>query len=177
MSFITDDFLLHNKTARALYKTYAEPQPILDYHCHLPPADVAANRRLRQPLRDLARGRSLQMARHARERRPGTLLHRRCRALRQVPRLGRDGAEVPAQSALTGRTSNCGATSGSTSASTKSAPAIWKTANEQLQSDELAPTASCGSSTSAPSAPPTIRPSRSITTPRLRHPGSARRST
>src|SRR6187399_112003 len=45
MSFITDDFLLHNKTARALYKTYAEPQPILDYHCHLPPADVAANRR------------------------------------------------------------------------------------------------------------------------------------
>ena len=45
MSFISDDFLLQSKTARTLYKTYAEPQPILDYHCHLPPADVAANRR------------------------------------------------------------------------------------------------------------------------------------
>jgi glucuronate isomerase len=45
MPFITDDFLLHNKRARALYRTYAAPQPIFDYHCHLPPADVAANRR------------------------------------------------------------------------------------------------------------------------------------
>jgi len=25
---------------RARYRTYAEPQPILDNHCHLPPADV-----------------------------------------------------------------------------------------------------------------------------------------
>jgi glucuronate isomerase len=45
MPFIADDFLLHNTTARRLYREYAEPQPILDYHCHLPPADVAANRR------------------------------------------------------------------------------------------------------------------------------------
>jgi len=45
MPFITDDFLLHNETARTLYRKYAAPQPILDYHCHLPPADVAANRR------------------------------------------------------------------------------------------------------------------------------------
>ncbi len=45
MPFITDDFLLHGKTARHLYHTYAEPQPILDYHCHLPPKDVAENRR------------------------------------------------------------------------------------------------------------------------------------
>ena len=45
MSFIGDDFLLHNKTARRLYHTHASPQPILDYHCHLPPKDVAENRR------------------------------------------------------------------------------------------------------------------------------------
>mgnify|MGYP000639841359 CR=1 FL=1 len=45
MQFIHDDFLLHTKTARRLYHKYAEPQPILDYHCHLPPADVATNRR------------------------------------------------------------------------------------------------------------------------------------
>lgn len=45
MSFITDDFLLHGKTARRLYDAYAAPQPILDYHCHLPPKDIAESRR------------------------------------------------------------------------------------------------------------------------------------
>src|SRR5579871_3770244 len=45
MSFIHDDFLLSNPTARRLYHGYAEAEPILDYHCHLPPQDVAANRR------------------------------------------------------------------------------------------------------------------------------------
>jgi glucuronate isomerase len=44
MSFIHDGFLLSNETARRLYHEYAEEQPILDYHCHLPPADLAANR-------------------------------------------------------------------------------------------------------------------------------------
>jgi glucuronate isomerase len=44
MSFIHDDFLLSNKTAQRLYHEYAENEPILDYHCHLPPQDVAANR-------------------------------------------------------------------------------------------------------------------------------------
>ncbi|MBZ5729042.1 MAG: glucuronate isomerase [Acidobacteriia bacterium] len=45
MSFIHDDFLLRTKTARRLYHQYAEHEPILDYHCHLPPQHVAANRR------------------------------------------------------------------------------------------------------------------------------------
>ena len=45
MSFIHDDFLLTTKTARRLYHEYAEAEPILDYHCHLPPPDVAGNRR------------------------------------------------------------------------------------------------------------------------------------
>ena len=45
MRFITDDFLLHNDTARHLYRQYAAPQAILDYHCHLPPQDIAENRR------------------------------------------------------------------------------------------------------------------------------------
>jgi glucuronate isomerase len=44
MSFIHDDFLLSNETARRLYHEYAEGQPILDYHCHLPPPDLARNR-------------------------------------------------------------------------------------------------------------------------------------
>jgi glucuronate isomerase len=45
MSFIHDDFLLSTKTARRLFVKYAQPEPILDYHCHLPPQDVAANRK------------------------------------------------------------------------------------------------------------------------------------
>jgi len=44
MPFIHEDFLLSNHTARHLYHTYAEREPILDYHCHLPPGDIARNR-------------------------------------------------------------------------------------------------------------------------------------
>ncbi len=44
MSFINDDFLLSNDTARTLYHEHAADQPIYDYHCHLPPADLANDR-------------------------------------------------------------------------------------------------------------------------------------
>ena len=43
--YIHDDFLLQTDTARRLYHTYAADWPIYDYHCHLPPADVANDRR------------------------------------------------------------------------------------------------------------------------------------
>jgi glucuronate isomerase len=42
--FINDNFLLDTKTASKLYHTYAEPLPIIDYHCHIPPKEVAQNR-------------------------------------------------------------------------------------------------------------------------------------
>lgn len=45
MAFIHDDFLLGNDAARRLFHEYAEAEPILDYHCHLPPGDIAADRR------------------------------------------------------------------------------------------------------------------------------------
>jgi len=45
MSFITPDFLLETEAARTLYHGYAEPEPILDYHCHLSPALIAADHR------------------------------------------------------------------------------------------------------------------------------------
>jgi glucuronate isomerase len=45
LNFINDNFLLHSKTARRLYEDYAAPQPILDYHSHLPAIDVARDRR------------------------------------------------------------------------------------------------------------------------------------
>lgn len=43
-TFIDDNFLLHSDTAKRLYHDYAKPCPIIDYHCHLPPADIAADR-------------------------------------------------------------------------------------------------------------------------------------
>ena len=42
--FIHDDFLLHSSKASALFHEFAKECPILDYHCHLPPQDIAANR-------------------------------------------------------------------------------------------------------------------------------------
>ena len=43
--FIHDDFLLTTKAARELYHGYAEKMPIIDYHCHLPPAEIAEDKR------------------------------------------------------------------------------------------------------------------------------------
>jgi glucuronate isomerase len=44
-NFLSEDFFLTNDRARRLYHEFAAPQPILDYHCHLPPRDIAENRR------------------------------------------------------------------------------------------------------------------------------------
>jgi glucuronate isomerase len=43
-TFLGEDFLLTNETAKILYHDYAKAMPIFDYHCHLPPVDVAQNR-------------------------------------------------------------------------------------------------------------------------------------
>jgi len=42
--FLTEDFLLQTRTARALYHEFAENMPIFDYHCHLPVAEITANK-------------------------------------------------------------------------------------------------------------------------------------
>ncbi|HEY5079829.1 MAG TPA: glucuronate isomerase, partial [Opitutaceae bacterium] len=41
--FIHDDFLLQSDAARALYRDYAQGEPIYDYHCHVPPDQIASN--------------------------------------------------------------------------------------------------------------------------------------
>ena len=45
--FMTEDFLLDTEFARRLYHDYAKDQPIFDYHCHLPPQQVAENYRFK----------------------------------------------------------------------------------------------------------------------------------
>ena len=42
--FLNEDFLLQTETARTLYHRHARDMPIFDYHCHLPPAEIAADR-------------------------------------------------------------------------------------------------------------------------------------
>ena len=42
-TFLTENFLLETASAVRLYHEYAAELPILDYHCHLPPAMVAAD--------------------------------------------------------------------------------------------------------------------------------------
>jgi glucuronate isomerase len=43
--FLDKDFLLENDTARRLYHEVAAPLPIIDYHCHLDPAQIAGDTR------------------------------------------------------------------------------------------------------------------------------------
>jgi glucuronate isomerase len=46
-TFLTEDFLLHSDVARELYHKYAKNEPIFDYHCHLPPEQIAGNKTFR----------------------------------------------------------------------------------------------------------------------------------
>lgn len=43
--FIHDNFLLETDEAVELFHAFAKDQPILDFHCHLPPGQIAANHR------------------------------------------------------------------------------------------------------------------------------------
>ncbi|MGA9407639.1 MAG: glucuronate isomerase [Bacteroidota bacterium] len=42
--FVHRNFLLKTKRAETLYHDYAETMPIIDYHCHLSPKEIAENR-------------------------------------------------------------------------------------------------------------------------------------
>ena len=44
-AFMDRDFLLSTETAKKLFHTYAEGMPILDYHCHINPQEIAEDRK------------------------------------------------------------------------------------------------------------------------------------
>lgn len=46
-TFITENFLLNNKIAEQLYHNYAKDMPLIDYHCHLSPQEIAINKTYR----------------------------------------------------------------------------------------------------------------------------------
>jgi glucuronate isomerase len=39
--FLDDNFLLSSKTSQQLYHEFAKKMPVIDYHCHLPPDQIA----------------------------------------------------------------------------------------------------------------------------------------
>ena len=43
--FMNQDFLLMNDTAKELYQNFAATTPVLDYHCHINPKEIAEDRR------------------------------------------------------------------------------------------------------------------------------------
>ena len=54
--FVHEDFLLESDVARELFHGTAEGLPIIDYHCHLPVEQIAADHRFRSRHRGLAGG-------------------------------------------------------------------------------------------------------------------------
>jgi glucuronate isomerase len=42
-NFLDENFLLHSEAAIRLYHEYASAMPVIDYHCHLPPQQIAAD--------------------------------------------------------------------------------------------------------------------------------------
>ena len=132
MTFINPDFLLHSETARRLYDEYAAPQPIIDYHSHLPPKDIAENRRFANLFEIWLEGDHYKWRAMRANGVDGALLHRRRDALREVPAWARDrAAHACAIRSITGRTSSWRATSGSTSCSTRRPRRdIWERAND-----------------------------------------------
>ena len=43
--FLGEDFLLSNEVSETLYNNYAKKMPIIDYHCHISPREIAENKR------------------------------------------------------------------------------------------------------------------------------------
>ncbi|MGM9624631.1 MAG: glucuronate isomerase, partial [Eubacteriales bacterium] len=43
--FMDGNFLLKTETAKILYHHYAAKMPIIDYHCHVPPKEIAEDKR------------------------------------------------------------------------------------------------------------------------------------
>ncbi|HYX08209.1 MAG TPA: glucuronate isomerase [Bacteroidales bacterium] len=42
--FLDDNFILENRTAEKLYHEYAANMPVIDYHCHIPPEEIAIDK-------------------------------------------------------------------------------------------------------------------------------------
>ena len=98
--FLDDDFLLDSKTAVDLYERFARRQPIIDYHCHLSPQQIADDHRWRSITEIWLEGDHYKWRAMRADRRPRADHHRRRVRLGQVRGVGGDGAADAAQPAL-----------------------------------------------------------------------------
>ena len=98
--FIDEDFLLHSGAARDLYLGFARGEPIYDYHCHVPPEQIALNHRFADLSEIWLGGDHYKW----RAMRANGVDERFCTgdaaAAREVRRLGRDGPAHAVQPAL-----------------------------------------------------------------------------
>ena len=53
------DFLLETETAQKLFHEYADKMPIVDYHCHINPQEIAEDRKFENITRGMVRWRPL----------------------------------------------------------------------------------------------------------------------
>jgi len=98
--FLTEDFLLQTSTARALYHNFTENMPIFDYHCHLPVAEIAANKTFENLTDIWLRGDHYKWRAMRANGIAERCNHRGRQAMRKSSRHGRHRAPDPAQPAL-----------------------------------------------------------------------------
>ena len=46
--FMDKDFLLETETAKKLFHEHAAKMPIIDYHCHINPREIAEDRQFKK---------------------------------------------------------------------------------------------------------------------------------
>ena len=96
--FITPDFLLYTETARKLYHEHSENLPIIDYHCHLSPKEIAENKPF-ESITDLWLSGDHYKWRAMRAN--GIEIHNwRCFSMGKIPEMGRDRSSYIPQSSL-----------------------------------------------------------------------------
>ena len=44
-NFLNEDFMLSSETAKILYHETAKSMPLIDYHCHINPKDIAEDKK------------------------------------------------------------------------------------------------------------------------------------
>ena len=86
-AFMDKDFLLSTETAQELYHNFAAQVPVLDYHCHINPQEIAEDRKF-ENITQVWLWRPLQMASDAFQWCGRILYHRRRTGQRKIPEMG-----------------------------------------------------------------------------------------
>ena len=155
--FLGEHFLLSCDAARRLYFDYARAMPIFDYHCHLPPEQIAANHRFANLTEIWLGSRPLQVAGDARPRRRTRSWSPEAPTIAPSSGPGRRWCRTPSATRCTiGPTWSCAAHSGSTSCCRPPTPTPFTTAATSCSPPMRYACAACSkTSTCAPCALPT----------------------